>query len=522
MRKKSAITLALVSALTLCPVVALAADQYAPDRVEMLPRDSKVLVMITEEGLVNNESGMVIQNRQFDPANPHPGPWCTSTKVSTCDLSKAEQDILASSILPMCVAANDPACIEKLELAPAGGDFVEAKYERTATGGFLHDADPKLNLLQGAAGSIFDAPSVPSASGTSKYAVVLKVGQNFSHAAGKFNSPESIKAMVVPVRDDTGAQYGNIAADGSGGGATNVCAYFDVGHCGIPQDFADGTKVRLSIRAPKTLGGWFRGRIKSPNISVESANSSSNRIVMEGESNNVARLAYVQEKVTMTDDDRNFLSTTSNWGSQAGIAYGFDGSEQKAPELIDHFRTKMKDTATGTSSFWTMGTIPGGYGSGCLSDTSKVLGIVTTNAMAYEGSAPSFRNGELDYKVAGLHYLPDGKDEVQGSYNLVLRSETARCLYGFNKAPISAKISVTSASGEAKVATTVMSEKDGWVKLAAYGFTFSSPTISVKLTQEGSASAPSAKKTTITCTNGKLTKKVTSVGPKCPVGYKKK
>ncbi len=33
---------------------------------------------------------------------------------------------------------------------------------------------------------------------------------------------------------------------------------------------------------------------------------------------------------------------------------------------------------------------------------------------------------------------------------------------------------------------------------------------------------PAPKKTTITCTKGKLTKKVTAVNPKCPAGYKKK
>jgi hypothetical protein len=75
-------------------------------------------------------------------------------------------------------------------------------------------------------------------------------------------------------------------------------------------------------------------------------------------------------------------------------------------------------------------------------------------------------------------------------------------------------ISLTSATGEKKVATTVVSEKNGWLKLAAYGFTFSSPTISVKLSQGKVV----AKKSTITCVKGKLIKKVTGVGPKCPAG----
>jgi hypothetical protein len=34
--------------------------------------------------------------------------------------------------------------------------------------------------------------------------------------------------------------------------------------------------------------------------------------------------------------------------------------------------------------------------------------------------------------------------------------------------------------------------------------------------------ATTAKKTTITCIKGKITKKVTGVNPKCPIGYKKK
>jgi hypothetical protein len=34
--------------------------------------------------------------------------------------------------------------------------------------------------------------------------------------------------------------------------------------------------------------------------------------------------------------------------------------------------------------------------------------------------------------------------------------------------------------------------------------------------------APAAKKTTIICIKGKLTKKISNVNPKCPTGYKKK
>jgi hypothetical protein len=136
--------------------------------------------------------------------------------------------------------------------------------------------------------------------------------------------------------------------------------------------------------------------------------------------------------------------------------------------------------------------------------------------MAYDGGAPKFQNGFLNYQVAGLHYQPDGTTLVQGSYDLVIRSEVARCLYGFSRAPLSAKISVVGV-GDKSIATTIVSEKNGWLKLAAYGFTFSKKTLRVKVTK--------AKPKRITCVSvadPTQIKKVKAVKPKCPKGYKKK
>jgi uncharacterized protein (DUF58 family) len=113
-----------------------------------------------------------------------------------------------------------------------------------------------------------------------------------------------------------------------------------------------------------------------------------------------------------------------------------------------------------------------------------------------------------------------------------MRSDVARCLYKFSTAPISASVSIVGGS-DAKIATTVVNERNGWLKLAASGFTFSEKTLQVKLSQEivveptptPSASAtakPVVKKITITCVKGKSVKKVTAVKPKCPTGYKVK
>jgi hypothetical protein len=114
--------------------------------------------------------------------------------------------------------------------------------------------------------------------------------------------------------------------------------------------------------------------------------------------------------------------------------------------------------------------------------------------------------------------MPDGTSLVEGTYDLLIRSDAARCLYGFSNAPIQASISVTGEDNQ-KVATTSMTEGNGWIKLSAYGFNFSDPTISVKLSQ---AKAQVKRSATITCTKGKTVKKVTGTNPKCPTGFKKR
>jgi hypothetical protein len=197
------------------------------------------------------------------------------------------------------------------------------------------------------------------------------------------------------------------------------------------------------------------------------------------------------------------------------------------------------------TSIWRFGTQAGnGTGSKCFDDKSKLQGLVTTNAPTYLPNPPAFENGELAYKVAGAHYLADGTTLFEGSYDLVLRSDFARCLYGFSNAPMEAKISVVSTDGSTQDIATESLREDAahqWLYLSATNFTFSSPTIRVKLSQatavgakspskaapsQGTTSSATAKKPapkqiTVNCVKGKTIKKVTGTNPSCPVGYKK-
>ena len=231
------------------------------------------------------------------------------------------------------------------------------------------------------------------------------------------------------------------------------------------------------------------------------------------------------------------------------------GSSRDNVQLLEHFdvydaRTFQeylwwlevaKDKSIGNKTQWIARTLSSGEinsagqkVSECLNGTKNLSGIVTTNAGMYVSGPPSFNSStqSLDYKVAAPHFDDKGAPNI-GTYNLVISSEVARCIYGFSSAPISATISILSADGTAQVATTVVREKSGWIYLSAAGYGYSSPTVRVKLSQEAAvavAPTPAATavptkvqaRTTITCVKGKVTKKVTAVKPTCPAGYKKK
>jgi hypothetical protein len=182
------------------------------------------------------------------------------------------------------------------------------------------------------------------------------------------------------------------------------------------------------------------------------------------------------------------------------------------------------DKATALPSFWSARTLTPdemNNSNRCFSDNSKITGIVTTNSTQYSAGPPTLNkaSGTLDYKVASPHFGTTG-DVFKGSYDLVMRSDVARCVYGFSKAPINATISVTSADGTPQIATTIVGEKDGWLYLQAKNFEFSAPTVTAKLTQDAPAVVSKQVVKKITCVKGKVSKVVATAT--CPSGYRKK
>jgi hypothetical protein len=156
----------------------------------------------------------------------------------------------------------------------------------------------------------------------------------------------------------------------------------------------------------------------------------------------------------------------------------------------------------------------------CL-ENGNFLGAINTNALVFDAYPPLLINGQLNYRVSSPHLNMQNIENI-GAYELQLNSNVLRCMYNFTRAPIEVRVTVTSEDGVAQVATTNWSESNGISRLTIAGFHYSSPKIQVAFSQNPEVAKVVTKAKTIVCIKGRSSKKVTSVDPKCPVGYKKK
>ena len=432
----------------------------------------------------------------------------------------------ATVLLPVCTTQGQTNCVESMALGTDGGTLQASTFTGMSAGQGLA-ADASRGLPEGSTVGLWNN-SVVNGGGTTTYATHVVL--HFGFGGGHF-TPKSLYAAIEPYSTISGDFQTPLAvqSDRSGQLMAGVafqqfqCAWTSAGFCGRLQDFAPGTLASMTIRLSSEFGGWFKGRLKSPALSVEPIDSSSNRITVTAEPVEVPELVASVPVTTSESQVKTFFSfvtaalpvvlPTNGWL--------FPSADPRAFDAIDVFRPATSDTSSGLVSLWTFGSTPG-VGP-CLADTSRVLGLVTTNAMAYDDHAPVFENGQLNYHVDGMHFEPDGSLTL-GTYDLVMRSDVARCLYHFSSAPVSASISVTNESGAENVATTTVNESNGWLHLGAYGFTFSAPTISVQLTQ-AAPPAPKAKKVTITCVsirNKNRIRRISGVSPRCPISYRRR
>jgi hypothetical protein len=446
-------------------------------------------------------------------------------------------------ILPPCTEPKATYCIETVEFRNPGGEWEQGELIRS-TFGPTHEAVAEIGYPYGGTVSLWRSKNVKHAGGTSEYAVqaaleirekeVSKGGvefltvdmriQPYTSVAGEFSeqrisSTSYVDATTGRKRNTVGFSSSDVWQDRLGR-ATQA-------------RWIEGSGARLTVRIPDSLTGWLGGRLTDIDFSVSRYADGINRLTIGG---NAVVVQSVEAKVPSSEIRKILVNPDLEMkNNQFGFA-GYRGSDGALSiPILEKIRPFTKDKSTGDMSLWVVQTF-GSEGQKCLADTSRLMGVVTTNSVAYDKFAPKFTDGKLKYSVGGVHLDKDG-NLVKGNYDLVLRSDAARCLYGFSNAPIEAIVSVTYGDKEQNISTTASGERDGWLFISAKNFTFSNPTIEVAISQPkpspSATSTPSAtaspttitkptSKKTITCVKGTAVKKVSGNSPKCPKGFKKR
>jgi hypothetical protein len=492
---------------------------------------------------------------------------CKSTQDADC---KNADQYTYNSILPTCLDSSQVDCVEALTAISSTGEELSGKFSQYTTNSHPNnfEANPALGIPANANPGIWEIPGAAHAFGD-KYTVNVSI--NGAIYRGGLPT-QSLSALVTPVSVlpggagpyqakcsswvDTarGGHYNNqcnnwITPNGATYKCSDVRGDYLNGNpdCLLPHAFPKNYKFKLSIRLKTEPVTWFHGRLVNPQIAIDKL-ATGIRLSVAAEPVKVPIAAHGDLWANLPQAVTSFWNKCETTYTQDFRCSGAGNYSTPLPqrtgtmllppygnsalEAINVLATVTGDKAVAAPDSWTFNTLASGNNaSACFTKGEGVKGIVTTNSTAYSAGPPVFEDQSLNYKVASLHYNPDGS-VFKGTYNLVIRSDVARCLYSFSSAPVQASIQiVTDDAGASNVATTVASERNGWLYLNASNFTFSSPTIKVKLSQEAPAKAdpapsatatPAAKKSTITCVKGKTTKKVTAVKPVCPKGYKKK
>jgi hypothetical protein len=494
--------------------------------------------------------------------------WCSGWDDPTC---KVYDNLFTDLILSPCANDVDRACLESVEAKNSVGIlekltlYGEASSQKIAAYKFKSGANV-TDLPAGGGLSVWKS-SEKNSDGTEKYYAV--------HILLRYIATSKKSGLVaedqIVLSDFKGQVYPVTLKPGG------ICKEFAIGtQCVNSANFSGSENLAVTLRMNKSLTGWIFGRMQNADFSVAPLDDSYNKIRIGGDVTLVPELKALVVKSEISKDSKlekylkDFFTVgpvglsvpnpgLGSWndgnigGRQSTTYEGFlaaqtttrlfsnnfekfalfaafeDQLKPFSPPASNNGRNILRET---NSIFWNFGANSYIGNNTCSADKSKLHGMVVTNAPIFENGPPEFKDGSLNYRVAGIHNNIDGS-EFKGRYTYIVRSDTARCYYGFSNAPIEARVEVVSASAANQIATVLVSEKDGFLKLQADNFTFSSPTIKVKFSQTNETKpataavvtpveAPAKKILSITCIKGKVTKKISGVSPKCPSGYKKK
>jgi len=527
-------------------------------------------LFLSDNSTLNREpSRLFARTAMFDSQDATPAFHCATIDSPKCiELNQ----ITASAFLQPCSIQIPTNCIESFYAIDPSGNRIEAinptPYPAAAPLDFK--GDDSLNLPTGGAPTIWEIPGATHGGLGNSYILQAFTSSDLSKNVNMKVTNEKFRmnrmtVNVSPVTMISGRYVRQIAQDStqtSSGTALGVrhdspdewryCAMIDDGTCAKRQPFVEGYKFGVKIRLQQKLSGWLHGRIYNPNVNISTNVAQEQIIEVSASPVTVPVVGEWYRWENLTSDIQKYILDGKVYGGHGrwdtkSLATGnfqemISTSGQISMETLALWIPQIQDKASASQSTWTFSTLSRwemNDANACIKDADDLVGFVTTNAATYSAGPPAFNRElqSLDYKVIAPHYTAKG-EIFKGSYDLKIRASIARCIYGFNESPIQGSISIFADDGSMQVATQTVNEVNGWLSLSANGFTYSSPTISAKLTQKAiepvvvaptptptptpvATVKPVVKKMTITCKKGKTIKKVTALKPACPAGFKK-
>lgn len=482
---------------------------------------------------------------------------CTGLDDPTCSATKGWQTIFIEGGIGNCSANPNTACVESFSLTTSEGKEIIAK----PLSKFPKDAkefDGKVNsdgsgYAAGLASWIWRAEG-DTAGSEHDYLLtgyVQSGGQNRNQTWNDLHVIQFFFEVIPIVRESSplvkapekflqkraDKNYSEVMSTNY----ESACLANDTGVCLHRRDFPAKARLKVTLQLPKFISGWLNGRLNKPTVTSAPFSPSSDRIVVEaGAEQNIFAGNWMKKsslpKLTFKTDAaaRMFMGLTTGDNPMSLRDSGEDG----ALDAYETWAPYLGEKAFAINETWTLSNARVDNPSSCVKKGAGVQGVVATNASAYEATAPTYdkATGTLNYRVAAPHFAPDGKTENIGTYGLSMSTSLIKCMYGVDQLPSSASIAITSSDGKERVSTVALQQVGNWVHLSAENFTFSSPTLKIKLNQSSTAAttltntsttttAPAkstAPKLSITCVKGKVVKKVTGLAPKCPAGFRKR
>jgi hypothetical protein len=486
-----------------------------------------------------------------------------------------------NALLGPCLTDLDTDCIESVEGTDLNQGFESASFSRPFPINGSNDfiGDLAKGLPSGGPAGIWKFPTISHIGGSDFFLRVGVSGRINGDISGlDFIAKESVSINAelyavdeidsLPCTEDgirtfCGPRKSRFTEDTNGGPSVGVlispwvgsgsgwlgksdCVMTSTLRCLQRRALPENLTVRITLRLANSPSGWLHGRISDPTMSLnKSSTGNGYKLVVSGSSVSVPAIksggnffsfsSRIQDAYRLNGRYKSNPSFSRNFGCNDGkcldpatrnsTSKPLPSGKDSIDELV-LWLPHVQDTASGDLSTWSIRTIPTSELSGsnlnCFKSDGTLKGLVATNATAYSAGPPQFdqSQGSLNYQVSAPHYTSGG-GVFSGTYDLIVRSDVARCVYGFSSAPLNATVSVSEADGMTATATKIVSERDGWIRVAAYGFGFSTPTINVAFDQIKVKRQLQLKKKLV-CAKGKRVRMIYGTKPSCPKGYKVK